>query len=328
MMRRAWLAVALALAACYPPTAEPEPDRIVLEALLPTPLLDANTAACTAQLIAADMAAASSRLERATSRPAGYYAGYSRYRYWWSEDYDASYDAAQAAARATDARAAALRAAARVSAHPESAADYAELALAHAAAFAAADQWKDHARRSAETTLREMSRSQPDLEALYQQEFERRYGNEGCPGARPAQQPAGGERTPGVPVLGQQLLPLLPSPLLDRARASCAADIVSQRAATQWRLAWARQVGEDSVAVPGAPGAPGQWADWRAARAFADLAALHAGLFALDAAPGENGARGGLESRLRRMARQDPGLEKAYQDAFAPAYSGPACVRR
>ncbi|HEX9106834.1 MAG TPA: hypothetical protein VF832_06395, partial [Longimicrobiales bacterium] len=137
-MGKAWLAVVLALAACYPPPTPPEPGRIVLEPLLPTPLLDAGTAACTAGRVAADAGAAARRLDRSAPRSEGYYAGYSRYRYWWSEDYEASYDAAREAARATDARAAALKAAGRVSAHPQSAADYAELAMAHATAFAAA----------------------------------------------------------------------------------------------------------------------------------------------------------------------------------------------
>ncbi|HEX9107992.1 MAG TPA: hypothetical protein VF832_12205, partial [Longimicrobiales bacterium] len=97
-----------------------------------------------------------------------------------------------------------------------------------------------------------------------------------------------------------------------------------------WRLVWARQVGADSALAAPPPPLPqaGPLGDWRAARALADLSALHAGIFALEAAPSEGAALDQLESRLRKMARQNPGLENAYQDAFAPAYSDPACARR
>lgn len=321
MIRVAMVAVALALVGCYTPPREPEPDRLQIEALLPTPLLAPARAACTARLLREEAAAAVPR-QRLVDRMD--YAGFPRMvpherPDWATPEYQASYDAAEDAARALTRSRAARSAGARVLALEQSGVDYAELTLAHERAFAAAALEHEGARRSAEKTLRAMALSQPDLEALYQEQFRARYRGEQCSGAT------------AIPHLAQAnpgRMPLLPTPLLDPARATCVAASLAARAASQWRLVYAHEIGDSAApALPTGPVPGTAWTDWRAARAFADLAALHADAFALGVAPGEDKPRQQGEARLRRAARAHPELEALYQRAFDPAYRAGACPR-
>ncbi len=317
MRRESLLLVLVALAGCYaPPPGEPEPAKLRVDALLPTPLLAPARAACTASALYQDAAApvarqdAQERVDYATlwhrvpdGRPA-----------WATASYEAAYDAAESAARALTVDRAALDAAARVSAQPQSAADYAELALAHHRAFTAAAEGKDRGRRGAETTLRRMAASQPDLEALYQSEFQTRYRSGNCGGAAPHL-----ART-------AQVLPLLPTPLVQSSRAACAAAVLSERAFGEWRFVYARQIGKP-IDLPAGPPASGiAWTDWRAARDFADLAALHTGAFALASAPAADKERRHAEDRVRKDARAHPELEALYQQAFDREYRTGACA--
>ncbi len=150
MRREAFVPILLTLVGCYsPPPGEPEPGKLRVEALLPTPLLDGSRAACIARAIHDD---AVSQVPRQDAASRTDYAGLPRrvpneQPSWNTGDYQASYDAAQAAARDLTVDRAALDAAARVSAQPQSAADYAELTLAHERAFAAAAEGKDGRRR-------------------------------------------------------------------------------------------------------------------------------------------------------------------------------------
>ncbi len=320
MTRVAFVAALLALAGCYsPPPGEPEPGKLRVEALLPTPLLDAPRAACTARAIREDATAQVPRQDAASRLD---YAGLphrmpNEQPSWATPEYQASYDAAVEAARDLTVQRAALDAAARVSAQPQSAADYAELALAHDRAFAAAAQGKDGRRRSAEKTLRRMAFSQPDLEALYQSEFQTRYRSGRC----------GAAATPHLaPAADAARAPLLPTPLLDGARATCAAAGLSERATAEWRFAYAREMGKP-VDLPAGPPATGlAWTDWRAARDFAGLATLHTSAFALGSGNPDDGARRDAEKRLRRAAHQHPDLETLYQRAFDEAYRAGRCA--
>ena len=320
MIRTVSVAAMLALVACYAPPGEPDPAKLRVEALLPTPFLDAPRAACTARILQADAASAAPRVAHGdrvdymyrlitpTERPFA----------WDTPGYQASYDAAEEAARALTVARAAQGAAARVSEHAQSAVDYAELALAHERAFRAAAEGKERARRGAEQILRRMTTSQPDLEALYQQRFEARYRTGGCSGPTPS---------PRTRLDAARAMPLLPTPLLDAARSTCAAATVAARAAG-WREVYLREIGElaDLPATPPGPVAGFAWTDWRAARAFAELAALHTSAFALFTTTGQDDARRAGEARLRRASREHPDLEALYQRAFDEAYRAGGCA--
>ncbi len=320
MRRAAFLAAVLAFVGCYPPPGGPEPVKLRIDPLLPTPLLDGARAACTARALYQDAAAPVAQQDRETRTdyarlwekvPAGRPA-------WATDSYQAAYDAAQDAARDLTVDRAALDAAARVSAQPQSAADYAEIALAHERAFAAAAAGKDRSRRRAAETLRRMAASQPDLEALYQSEFQTRYRSGTCGGAAPA------AHLTSAPTA--QALPLLSTPLVRPSRAACASAALSERAAGEWRFVYARQIGKP-IDLPAGPPATGiAWTDWRPARDFADLAALHTAAFALGTAPATDRERRRAENRVRKSARAHPDLETLYQQAFDREYRSGACA--
>lgn len=178
-MTRSLAAVALTLfgVACAPPQPEePAPYRVQIDALLPTPELDAVRADCIAARIAEAANAGGERTpaHRARVRPdplAGAPEALANTLFSWAPNPSDRIEAARTAVG-------------RIRGDWYVAADYSELAEMHARAFRLAAEGirpSDRARRDAEGVLRVMTGSQPDLEALYQQAFEARYrGEESC----------------------------------------------------------------------------------------------------------------------------------------------------
>jgi hypothetical protein len=167
----------LVLACAPPPPGQPVPERLHIDALVPSTALDAARASCVSARLAAasdagGLRAPKARRARVQPDPLAAAPGaLGENLVSWNGE---PVTRAAAARGAVD----------RIRSDWYAAADYSELADMHARAFALAAEGTPLADRHLRETLEllgRMASSQPDLEALYQQAFEAMYANgESC----------------------------------------------------------------------------------------------------------------------------------------------------